>query len=132
MSVTKKHTLILVLALFAVLFSMRFTKSFHNALSWDTKGYDLYLPAAFIYHDAGIRDISWVEDIQETYQTTATLYFLNRQEFGDHVIKYTGGMAFLYSPFFFAGHAIALLLPGYPADGFSLPYQYTVSRGMFL
>lgn len=132
MSVTKKHTLILVLALFAVLFSMRFTKSFHNALSWDTKGYYLYLPAAFIYNDAGIRDISWVEDIQETYQTTATLYFLNRQEFGDHVIKYTGGMAFLYAPFFFAGHAIALLLPGYPADGFSLPYQYAVSLGMFL
>lgn len=132
MQTTNKRTLVLILALFTVMFGLRFTKSFHNALSWDTKGYYLYLPAAFIYNDAGIRDLGWVEEIQEKYGTTATLYFLNRQEFGDHVIKYTGGMAFLYSPFFFVGHAIALALPGVPADGFSLPYQYAVSLGMFV
>ena len=132
MQITKKHSLILILALFTILFGLRFTKSFHNALSWDTKGYYLYLPAAFIYNDAGIRDLGWVEEIQEKYGTTATLYFLNRQEFGDHVIKYTSGMAMLYSPFFFVGHAIALSLPGVEADGFSLPYQYAVSLGMFV
>jgi hypothetical protein len=132
MQFTKTHSLLLILALFAVLFGLRFTKSFNNALSWDTKGYYLYLPAAFIYNDAGIRNIDWVEEIQEKYGTTATLYFLNRQEFGDHVIKYTGGLAFLYSPFFFLGHGIALILPGVPADGFSLPYQYAVSLGMFI
>lgn len=132
MQITRKHTLILILALFAILFGLRFTKSFHNALSWDTKGYYLYLPAAFIYNDAGIRDIGWVEEIQEKYGTTATLYFLNRQEFGDHVIKYTGGLAFLYSPFFLLGHGIALILPGVPADGFSLPYQVAISLGMFV
>jgi hypothetical protein len=132
MQITKKHTLVLILALFTVLVGLRFTKSFHNALSWDTKGYYLYLPAAFIYNDAGIRDLGWVEEIQEKYGTTATLYFLNRQEFGDHVIKYTSGMAILYSPFFFVGHAIALILPGVEADGFSLPYQYAVSLGMLL
>jgi hypothetical protein len=132
MRITQKQTLLLILLLFAVLLSLRLTKPFDNALSWDTKGYYLYLPAAFIYDDPGIRNLEWVEDIQQRYGTTATLYFLNRQEFGDHVIKYTGGMAMLYAPFFLVGHAVAVLLPEVLADGFSLPYQVALSLGMFV
>ena len=47
---------------------------------------------------------------------------------GDFVIKYSMGLAFLYLPFFAIGHLVALL-SSFPADGFSLPYQYAVWIG---
>lgn len=128
----RKQTLLLILVIFAVLVSLRFTKSFDNALSWDVKGYYLYLPAIFIYDDPLIQDVSWVEEAREKYQTASTLYMLNRTGNGSHVIKYTSGLAMLYAPFFFAGHLLATISRAFPTDGFSLPYQYAVALGMFL
>ncbi len=128
----RKHSLILIWGLLIILLVMRFTASFKNTLSWDVKGYYLYLPALFIYDDLSISHIDWVKDIQEKYQTTSTLYMLNRTESGDHVIKYTSGLAILYAPFFLVGHVIASLHSDFPADGFSLPYQYALSLGVFL
>lgn len=46
-------------------------------------------------------------------------------------MKYTMGLSILYGPFFFLGHFIALAT-NFPADGFSLPYQYTVFGGSIL
>ena len=94
-----------------------------NILSWDVFGYYLYLPAKFIYNDVGLHDISWVKTIIEKYQTTGTLYQLNTLPLGGFVIKYSMGLAILNSPAFFVAHMLAGSL-GYPADGFSLPYQY--------
>jgi len=102
-----------------------------NILSWDVFGYYLYLPAKFIYHDAGLHDISWVKAIVEKYQCTATLYQLNALPEGGFVIKYSLGMALLNAPAFFAAHFLSGFL-GYPADGFSLPYQYAFAvSGLF-
>ncbi|MEL6591139.1 MAG: hypothetical protein AAFQ68_13705, partial [Bacteroidota bacterium] len=47
---------------------------------------------------------------------------------GKHVLKYPIGMSVLYLPFFLIAHLLALI-GGYPADGFSGPYQFMMSMG---
>ncbi|MBW6491162.1 MAG: hypothetical protein K0B15_08210 [Lentimicrobium sp.] len=102
-----------------------------RALSWDVFGYYLYLPATFIYDDPGLENAEWLDEIMEKYQPSATLYQLVSGVDGKKVIKYTSGLALLYSPFFFIAHCLAPAL-GYPADGFSLPYQLILSLGGIL
>lgn len=92
-----------------------------NPISWDNFGYYLYLPAYFIYNDLSLTNLSWVNQIIETYNSTDTLYQLTPIDGGNNVIKYSIGMAILYAPFFFIGHLFSLF-SSYPSDGFSLPY----------
>lgn len=99
-----------------------------NILSWDIFGYYLYLPFQFIYHDLGLKDIGVLHDIVLKYHNTDTLYQVLIQPEGGAVMKYSMGMSIFYAPFFFIGHALALVF-GLPADGFSAPYQYSVFAG---
>jgi hypothetical protein len=46
-------------------------------------------------------------------------------------MKYSSGMALMYLPFFMTAHLLAEPL-GYPADGFSLPYQFGIQIGGLL
>jgi len=94
-----------------------------NILSWDVFGYYLYLPASFIYHDLRLTDISWVNQLIEKYQATATFYQATPLPSGGWVMKYSMGMAILNAPGFFIAH-IYSMIAGYNPDGFSLPYQY--------
>jgi len=94
-----------------------------NILSWDVFGYYLYLPARFIYHDAGLHDLSWVNAMVEKYQASGSLYQLYGLPGGGNVIKYSMGLAILNAPAFFIAHGLSGWL-GYASDGFSLPYQY--------
>jgi hypothetical protein len=50
---------------------------------------------------------------------------------GGYVIQYSSGMAMLYAPFFFVAHVLAEPL-GFPADGFSRPYQFAIALGSVL
>ena len=100
----------------------------HNILSWDVFGYYLYLPLQFIYNDLGLKNISIVNSIIEKYNNTATFYQGVQMPEGNYVMKYSAGMAVLYSPFFALGHLFAIIL-NYPCDGFSLPYQYSIFIG---
>jgi len=102
-----------------------------RVLSWDVMGYYLYLPAGFIYHDLGFKDMSWINHIVLTYQPTSTLYQLTQADNGGTVIRYSMGLSFLYSPFFFLAHFYAKIT-GYQADGFSLPYQYFIAFGSLI
>ncbi len=102
-----------------------------NVLTWDVFGYYLYLPATFIYDDPGLKDQKWIDDIMQKYQPSPTLYQLVNQPNGNRIIKYSSGLALLYSPFFFAADWLAEIL-GYPADGFSLPYQMLLAFGGIL
>lgn len=99
-----------------------------KALTWDVFGYYLYLPATIIHDDPGLKDAGWLDEVMDTYAPSSTLYQLVSGDDGNRVIKYTSGLALLYSPFFFAAHWLAPVL-GYPADGFSLPYQLILSLG---
>ncbi len=100
-------------------------------LTWDVFGYYLYLPANFIYDDPKLTNQQWIDEIMEKYQPSPTLYQLVYLENGAKLIKYSAGNAVLYSPFFFLAHWLAPIL-GYPADGFSLPYQVIISIGGIL
>lgn len=93
-----------------------------NIISWDTFGYHLYLPAALLHGDPGIRDRGWVEAADAAYDNTGTLYQLTQLPDGRWVNRYPMGLALLWSPFFATGHAAAAAL-GAPRDGFSWPYQ---------
>jgi len=112
----------LVLALSIVFF--RFVYPPVNILSWDVFGYYLYLPARFIYHDVGMHDMGWVKGIFDKYQVSDSLYQVYAVSGDGWVIKYSMGLALLNAPAFFIANALAGIL-GYPADGFSLPYQYS-------
>lgn len=98
-------------------------------LAWDVSGYYLYLPAIFIYKD--LKEVKFLPRIIEQYQPS----FAPDQAYpvgnGRQVMKYSAGMAVLYLPFFLIAHAIANLT-GYPADGFSLPYQVAIHLGGML
>ncbi len=101
-----------------------------NILSWDVFGYYLYLPATFIYHDLGLTH-TWVNQIINEYHSTATLYQALQMPSGYWVLKYPSGLALMYAPFFIIGHLLALIF-GFPADGFSQPYQYSMMTGCLI
>ncbi|MCC6726908.1 MAG: glycosyltransferase family 39 protein [Saprospiraceae bacterium] len=95
-------------------------------LAWDVSGYYLYLPAVFIYDD--LEKVAFLSQIIEKYQPSFTPDQAFPIENGNQVMKYSAGMAVLYLPFFAIGHTVAKLT-GYPADGFSLPYQAAIHLG---
>ena len=99
-----------------------------NILCWDVFGYYLYLPLTFIYHDLGLKDHSIIDTVIQKYNSTGSFYQAFQSPTGDWVMRYPIGLSILYSPFFFIGHIIAKL-GGYPADGFSAPYQYAIWFG---
>ena len=92
-------------------------------ISWDVAGYYLYLPAVFIYHD--VKKLSFGEPMLEKYHSAPELSAFPYPN-GNRVIKYSSGQALQYLPGFLLAHASARLL-GYPADGFSYPYQLAIS-----
>jgi hypothetical protein len=120
-----KH-LILFLCIVLVIFRLLVPPT--NVLSWDVFGYYLYLPAKFIYHDLHLLNQTWLDGLINTYDPTSTLYQAVQVENGNWVMKYSLGLAILYTPFFFIAYLIAGPL-GYPADGLSLPFQYSLAIG---
>ncbi|WP_310397336.1 hypothetical protein [Hymenobacter sp.] len=93
-------------------------------ISWDVSGYYLYLPAIFIHYD--LKELRFHEQLLREYGPTPDFQqaFLHPGS-GHYVMKYSAGMAVQYLPFFLAAHALAAPL-GYPADGFSPPYQAAI------
>lgn len=98
---------------------------------WDSFGYWLYLPAAFIHDDPLVRDIDWVEGSWAQYEASGTLYQLSIFPDGTRLIRYPAGLAATWLPWFAAGH-VAAGLTGHPQDGFSMPYQRAVQVGVML
>ena len=98
-------------------------------ISWDVSGYYFYLPAAFIYKD--LKQVAFREEIHQKYQPAGSPYQAFQYESGNFVMKYSAGMAVQYLPSFLIAHAVAAPL-GYPADGFSKPYQVAISLGSLL
>lgn len=100
-------------------------------ISWDVSGYYHYLPAVFIYRD--IRQQNWIHDINAKYLPSPAY----DQAFGHHnsgnkVNKYAIGQAILYTPFFLVAHVVASISNDYPADGYSMPYQFGIWFGSLL
>ena len=99
-------------------------------ISWDVSGYYWYLPAIFIYKD--VKKLSFKDSIIAKYAPTGTeLQQAMPLDNGNYVMKYSSGMAVMYLPFFVVAHVLAVPL-GYPADGFSYPYQLAIQFGGLL
>lgn len=98
-------------------------------ISWDVSGYYFYLPAVFIYKD--VRQVAFREEIHQKYQPASTPYQAFLHPSGNYVMKYSCGLAVQYLPFFLTAHVLAPAL-GYPADGFSRPYQVAIGLGSLL
>lgn len=98
-------------------------------ISWDVSGYYFYLPATFIYKD--LKKVDFKEEIQRKYRPASGPYQTFTHESGSEVMKYSLGLAVQYTPFFLVAHGLAPTL-GYPADGFSRPYQVAISMGSLL
>lgn len=113
----------LALMVLLVIFSLMRYKE--NIISWDTFGYYLYLPATFIYHDPGLKDPGFVNEVLEKYEGSTTFYQASPGLEGGMIIKYTSGLAIVFLPGFALAHIVALLT-AFPADGFSLPYQHAI------
>ncbi|MFZ1666200.1 MAG: hypothetical protein WBO28_08260 [Flavobacteriales bacterium] len=96
-------------------------------LAWDAFGYYLYLPAFFLHKDPLLLHQEWLHQAMETYKEldTGGFYQAHQVANGNWVMKYPLGMALIWSPFVAVAHLLAPTL-GYPADGFSRPYQIAV------
>jgi hypothetical protein len=95
-------------------------------LSYDVCGYYYYLPTFFIYKDP--KKVAFHTQIDEKYLPQGGGFYsaLPHPPTGNLVMKYSAGMALMYAPTFFAAHHLANAF-GYPADGFSKPYQLAIS-----
>ncbi len=98
-------------------------------ISYDVSGYYLYLPALFIYKD--IHHLNFYQGIEEKYNIPEIVSVTAPVSDGRYTMKYPAGAAVLYSPFFFIAHGIAQA-GGYPADGYSFPYQVLLGIGSLL
>lgn len=121
---------VLTLILTAFFFYPKWEKSGSEAtLSWDVCGYYYYLPAIFIYKD--LKKVAFHTDLDKKYQYQGSDFYAalplknTPNTEGVMVMKYTSGMAVMYTPAFFVAHALAESL-GYAADGFSKPYQMAI------
>lgn len=117
--------LLMTLATFVYYPKWKMTRT-EATISWDVSGYYIYLPAIFIYHD--IKKLSWKPAIDEKYYPSSSPYQSFTHNTGNQVMKYTGGLAILYSPFFSIAHWLAQPL-GFEADGYSKIYQFAISLG---
>lgn len=107
---------LLVVVCVAVFLSSRFWVK-KPVIDWDITLYYSYLPALFIYEDLKFE--------KEPSPEWGKRHFgLKQDAEGNRYSKMTGGLAVLYSPFFFAAHAFASASESYPADGFSVPYRF--------
>ena len=112
------------------LYQLKWTKQYEEAtIGWDVSGYYLYLPAAFIYHD--LKNVAFLDGVIEKYKPTPGHMQGFRHTGGGFVMKYPMGQALQFLPWFLVAHALAEPL-GYPADGFSRPYQAAISWGSLL
>jgi hypothetical protein len=98
-------------------------------ISWDVSGYYLYLPAAIIYKD--ITQLAWWEAVSEKYHPGPGMGQAMKHPSGNYVMKYPMGQALQFLPWFLTAHLLAEPL-GFPADGFSAPYQAAISWGSLL
>lgn len=108
--------LLIIIIAFVVQLSDRKWNADFGVVQADVKGYYAYLPLVFIYDDLKVDN---PEDYE--YKNDHRLWYSTAED-GTRYIKFTMGVAMLYAPFFFISHLLAETL-GFPADGFSLPYQ---------
>lgn len=92
----------------------------------DGKGYYAHLPAIFIYDDLHFNFYDSIEN-GKYYNVNFEYDYRRQTPEGKTYNKYYCGTAIPMMPFFLVAHAIAKNSDKYPADGYSKPYQISVS-----
>ena len=69
-----------------------------QTLTWDAFGYYIYLPTTLIQGDPTIQDPQPIRDLTDKYKLPVATIYYQPLENGRHVMKYSMGMAVLYSP----------------------------------
>jgi hypothetical protein len=93
-----------------------------NNYYYDNGGYYAYLPAIFIYND--LQHLAFKQEISTTYNIPEPYNGIHDIG-GRKLDKYPVGTSLFELPTFLIAHAYCVLLPTkYPADGYSLPYEY--------
>lgn len=131
MKVPRSLSLVSLVIICLILSVYRITNVSERETSWDVLGYYLYLPATFVYDQPMLNDVEWLRKVNAEKDLTGTLYQVSSNDEGEPMYFFLMGMSFLYLPFFLAGHLSAGLF-GYPADGFSYPYQYALVTGAII
>ncbi len=93
-----------------------------KVVAWDVKSYYAYLPAAFIYQDLSME---FTRDDPEFF---GDKFWPKPTPSGGQCLVMTMGLAYLYLPFFAAGHAVAWL-SGAEMTGYSQPYVFFLVFG---
>ncbi len=119
-----KYTPEIILVVYVILFFLvkNPNSQFDRVLISDGKGYYGYLTAIFIYNDL---DYSFIEDYEAKYYNHNKIKDFRQSFDGEIVNMYFPGLAFLFLPFFVIAHFLSILL-GFPADGYSIIYQYAL------
>lgn len=108
-----------MLAVIWINFNNKFWLKQHGVVKHDIVSYYSYLPAAFVYKDLSFRFFD--EDPDYFYDKMYRYEAPN----GGLYQKVSMGLAFLYLPFFLAGHVVAHL-GGFETSGYSAPYTFAL------
>jgi MFS family permease len=128
MKALKSVSLATLIVICGFIFAYRISNVSEKEIAWDILGYYLYLPSTFIYDQPMLNDYTWLKEINAEKDLTGTLYQVSTNDEGEPMYFFLMGMSMLYLPFFLIGHLLAGPL-GFPADGFSMPYQYALVIG---
>ena len=104
---------------------------YDQELTFDVTSYYLYLPMTFIYKDPAIKNKAVIDTVFNRYHPSPTFYQAFQLENGNYVMNYTCGFAYAYAPFFFIADLWAKAKGSF-RDGFSFPYQFCISNGVFI
>ncbi len=121
----KSKILILLYGLVCIYISVNRETEWKDKLYvWDQAGYHHYLTATFVYDD--LQELQFIPAIEEKYNITLGVkwFSIYEQPNGHKLNKYPLGTALHELPFFLIAHIVARKSIAYPADGYSLPYQY--------
>lgn len=120
----KYHIEILAILAVVLFFTTREPTSPNDKMiGSDGKGYYAYLPAIFIHHNLSYDFVESYEQLH--YGATDDFFDFRIATDTGTVNKYFPGVAILWLPFFLLAHLFSLLF-GFPADGYSLPYQIAI------
>jgi hypothetical protein len=91
---------------------------------WDGFGYYFYLPT-FFYDD--FKDFKNIDYIKSTYNPTfGNSLAVKKAPNGNLIMRYPIGCSFMMLPGFLFAHYLSAFT-GFPQDGFSIPYQFSMT-----
>ncbi len=119
---SKVALLIIFIIYIFILFNQSRWKKETGVIESDAIGYYGYLTSLFIYHDV---TLEFIEKYEGPHNF---IYWFDKTPDNKNIIKYSCGLSYLYSPFFFLGH-LTSKITGYEADGYTTPYKFFLQIG---